>query len=345
MNHKERFLATVERCEIDRLACWLGLPAPSSQKNLFQYFGVKNIDELKLQLDDDIYPVDVPYHCPPANHIACAFDFAKKGSMLKYEERTLTTPGFFEEYSSPCEIDDFPWPNPSEHMSIYECRKAINKAPVDMAVMGVMWSAHFQDTCAAFGMETALVKMMTEPEIFRAVIDKITDFYLKANEIFYEAGKGKLDAVLIGNDFGSQNGLIISPSCLRKFVFPGTKKLIEQAKYYNLKVVHHSCGAIREIIPDLIELGVDVIHPMQPLANGMAPKYLQRDYGNKIAFCGGMDVQQLLVNGTEKDIESEVNNLKEVFLTGLVISPSHEAILPDVPPQNIKVMFNAIQNK
>ena len=340
MDHKERFIATVERKEVDRPACWLGLPVPDAHDGLFSYFNVKSIDELKTKINDDIYPVDVPYHHPPANHIACAFDFAKKQKDSEYVERTLTAPGFFEDYSDPSAIDDFNWPHPVNHMSLDECKKNIERAPSDMAIMGIMWSAHFQDTCSAFGMETALMKMITEPEIFRAVIDRITEFYLKANKIFYEAGKGKLDAVLIGNDFGSQTGLMLSPDSLREFVFPGTKKLIGQAKSYGLKVIHHSCGAISEIIPDLIELGADIIHPIQAMASGMEPESLKCRFGDNVSFCGGVDAQNLLVKGTPENVHKKVRELRNIFPTGLVISPSHEAVLLDIPPANIEALFD-----
>ncbi len=344
MTHKERFMATVAREKVDYPASWLGLPVPDAVPGLLQHFSVKSIDELKKKINDDIYPVEVPYNNDPANHIACAFDFAKKNGNTDYEERTLTAPGFFEDYSNPSDVDDFLWPEPSDHMSLAECREAISKAPADMAVMGVMWSAHFQDACAAFGMETALIKMLTEPEMFKAVIDRITGFYLKANEIFYEAGKGRLDAVLIGNDFGSQNSLMLSSELLRELVFPGTRLLIDQAKSYGLKVVHHSCGAVAEIIPDLIEMGVDVIHPIQALATGMNPRNLQADYGDKVAFCGGVDAQHLLISGTSGEIKLKVDELKEIFPTGLIISPSHEAILPDIPAENIETLFSEISN-
>ena len=339
---KERFLATVARAEVDRPAFWLGLPVPDAVPALLRYFKVNSIDELKRKIGDDIYPVEVPYHHPPANHIACAFDFAKNPPGGAYEERTLTAPGFFEDYSDPAAIDDFNWPDPAAHMSLDECRKVIAEAPSDMAVTGIMWSAHFQDACAAFGMETALMKMVTEPEMFRAVIDRITEFYLKANEIFYEAGKGRLDAVLIGNDFGSQTGLMLSLDLLRNLVFPGTRQLIDQAKTYGLKVIHHSCGAVADIIPDLIDMGADVIHPIQALANGMDPQSLKSRFGGRISFCGGVDAQNLLVNGSAREIIRKVNELKEVFPTGLIISPSHEAILADIPPANIEALFKEI---
>jgi uroporphyrinogen decarboxylase len=223
------------------------------------------------------------------------------------------------------------------------CVKVFDNLPEDKAVMGMMWSAHFQDACAAFGMETALMKMLLEPEMFRAVIDRITDFYLEANQIFYEAGKGRLDAVLLGNDMGSQNGLMVAPEQLSEFVLPGIKKLVAQAKNYGLKVIYHSCGAIYDLIPDLIAAGVDAVHPIQALAKNMEPEKLKSAFGNKVSFCGGVDVQELLVNGSQQEVRDKIAELKSLFPTGLIISPSHEAILPDIAPENIQAMFEDIK--
>jgi len=326
MDRKERFFATIAREPVDRPASWLGLPTVPAIPGLYRYFGVDNENALKEKINDDVFPVEVPYRSPAGNHIACAFDFAQKGS--NYEERTLTAPGFFENYSDPGRVDDFDWPDPGLYIDRGECLRNIG---------------NFQDACAAFGMETALMKMLAEREMFTAVIDRITDFYLKANEIFYENTKGELDAVLLGNDFGSQTGLMVDPDLLKELVFPDIKKLIVQAKNYGLKVVYHSCGSIFPIIDDLIDLGVDVIHPIQALAKDMEPQKLKTHFGDRVSFCGGVDAQYLLVNGSPGQVEAKVNELKEIFPTGLIISPSHEAILPDIPPANVKALFDALK--
>jgi uroporphyrinogen decarboxylase len=192
-------------------------------------------------------------------------------------------------------------------------------------------------------MENAMVTMLMYPEMFDAVIDRITKFHLEANEIFYEAGKGKLDAVLIGNDFGSQQALMLSPDLLRKHIFRGTKQLIDQAHDYGYKVIHHSCGSILEVIPDLIELGVDAIHPIQALATGMDAYNLKDKFHNKVSFCGGVDAQKLLVNGTPDQVREKVRELIKLFPTGLIISPSHEAILKDISAGNVEAIFQAIK--
>jgi len=340
MTRRERFLATVDRQPVDRPAWWLGMPTREALPGLLSHFGAADLGQLKQTLGDDVWPVDVPYDHPPANHVACAFGFAKGGGA-DYDKRSLTAPGFFEDVDDVSEVDAFAWPDPAEHMCARACREAVDAAPPGWAVLGVMWSCHFQDACSAFGMETALVRMLDNPDLFRAVIDRITDFYLRANRIFYEACGDRLDAVLIGNDFGSQTGLMLRPDLLRRFVFPGTRQLIEQAHGYGYRVLHHSCGAVADILPDLIALGADAIHPIQALAEGMDAATLRRRFGGQVAFCGGVDAQNLLVSGSPDQLRSDVERLRRLFPTGLVISPSHEALLPDVPPANVAALADA----
>ena len=341
MNSLERFYATAERRPVDRPAAWLGMPDPQALPGLFSYYGVKDIHELKMAVGDDFYAVEVPYESETAHAIYAAFDWYKNGEVDAMN-RTLTVPGCFHDAE---DMEDlvFDWPDPAAYIDAAECRRRVEMAPEGKTVLGILWSAHFQDTCAAFGMETALMNMIAAPELYEAVNEKVLEFYLKANRIFYEATKGKLHAVLIGNDMGSQRGLMISPELVRRFVIPGCRRLTEQAHSYGLKVIYHSCGAISDIIPDLIDAGVDIIHPIQALAAGMEPEGLKEKFGDRVSFCGGVDTQELLVHGTPEDVRKKVEELKRLFPTGLILSPSHEAILPDVPPENIGALFDAVR--
>jgi len=340
MTNKERFHRTAERKPVDRPASWLGMPDAEALPGLLSHFKVKTIDELRRAIDDGIYPVELPCDFPGNRAIYAALQFAKIES-----NRALTEPGFFENYTDPEKISDFPWPDPTKHIHPEACRAAVESTPSDRAVMGVLWSAHFQDTLSAFGMEMALMKLIEEPEMFMAVTNRIVDFYLEANRVFYEAAYKKLDAVLIGNDFGTQLSLIMSADMIREYVLPGTKALVQQAKEYGLKVMHHACGAISEIIPDLAEIGVDIVHPIQALAVDMEPASLKTRFGDRISFCGGVDTQHLLVNDTPEKVKAKVRELKEIFPTGLIISPSHEAILPDVNPANVQALFDAVKSE
>ncbi len=241
------------------------------------------------------------------------------------------------------DINAFDWPDPTEHMDPEACREVVEAVPDDYAVMGVLWSTHFQDIYSAFGMEKAFVKMLRHPDIFNAVHERIVDFYLKANKIFYEATRKMVDAVLIGNDFGGQKRLMLSPENIRTFAMPGAKKLVDQAKSYGLKVIYHSCGSVFETISELIKIGVDAIHPIQALASKMEPYRLKRSFGDKVSFCGGVDAQELLVFGNPDQVRKQVLELISIFPTGLIVSPSHEAILPDIPPKNVEALFNAVR--
>ena len=342
MNSIERFYATLNREPVDRPACWLGDPTPAAAEKLCNYYGVANINELKKICGDDFYAVEIPYHSPTCNAIFAAFDWYMNGTNVDVEHRTLTADGCFCD----CEdVDDaeavnFPWPDPEKYIDPELCRKLVDEAPEGKTIMGMMWACHFQDTCAAFGMQTALMNMVSEPELVHYVDDRIVEFYVKALKIFLEATKGKVHAILIGDDIGSQRSLMISPKLVAEFVIPGAKKLIDLAHSYGVKVVYHSCGAIADAIPLLIEAGVDIIHPIQALAAGMQPESLKEKFEGKVSFCGGVDTQELLPHGTPEDVRAKVKELRTIFPTGLIISPSHEALQSDVPPENVKAMFD-----
>jgi len=340
MNSLERFLATIAREPVDRPAAWLGMPDIYAQKALFRQFGVNTLHDLKNAVGDDIYAVEFPYHSDTADAIYAAFDWYGDGSVDSHD-RTLTSDGCFKDAEEVADLAFFNWPEPEKFIDPEECRRAALSVPEGKAGLGILWSAHFQDACASFGMETAMMNMATNLDVYHAVNDRIVDFYLRANKIFLKATKGRIHAVLIGNDMGSQRGLMLSPAMVREFVIPGVRQLVAQAHSYGLKVIYHSCGAIADVIDDLIGAGVDVVHPIQALAEGMDAESLKKRFQNRVAFCGGVDTQHLLVHGTPKEVEDEVWRLRKLFPTGLLLSPSHEAILPDVPPENIAAMFAA----
>ena len=218
-------------------------------------YNVKNWHELQLKAGDDIYAFDIPYDSGYATSIAAAFDWYQNGSNVDPDHRTLTADGCFKDAESLEDLAFFNWPDPQKYIDVAECKRRCMAAPADRAVLAQVWSAHFQDACAAFGMQTALMNMACNPEVYQAVDAHIVDFYLKANELIYEACKGYLDAVIIANDFGNQLGLMLSPQMIHDYVMPGSRKLIEQAHDYGLKVIYHSCGAIFDAIPELIAAG------------------------------------------------------------------------------------------
>ena len=338
MNSVDRFYATVAREPVDRPAAWLGVPDENAEPGLFAEYGVNNLHDLRVAVGDDFYGVRIPFRWN-GKRVARVWDWYLDG-VTDRKDRTITADGCFKNCETPEETAFFKWPDPAKCVELDDLRETGAGVPPGKTGLGLLWSVHFQDTCASFGLETALMNMIANPEVVEAVNNKILDFYLAVNEMFYKTAGDKFHAVLIGNDMGTQRGLMLSPELFRRFVMPGCRALVEQAHHYGKKVIYHSCGSIAEIIPDLIAAGVDVIHPIQALAAGMDPQDLKNRYGGKVAFCGGVDTQYLLVQDDPEPVRAKVRELRGIFPTGLIISPSHEAILPDVSPRNIRALFD-----
>ncbi|MFA7334799.1 MAG: uroporphyrinogen decarboxylase family protein, partial [Kiritimatiellia bacterium] len=121
---------------------------------------------------------------------------------------------------------------------------------------------------------------------------------------------------------------------------PYFRQLTDLGHRHGLPVVLHSCGAIKRVIPDLIELGVNALHPLQAKADNMSAESLA-EFKGKIAFIGGIDTQDLLVNGTPEEVKADVRRVKKLLGPCFVVSPSHETLLPNVPPRNVAAMATA----
>lgn len=151
----------------------------------------------------------------------------------------------------------------------------------------------------------------------------------------------RLTSAFFGNDLGSQLSLLVSNEFFDRFIAPFMKKLIEQMKSYSLKVTMHSCGAVFDIIPRLIDLGIDALHPLQAKAANMQPEKLAREFKNDLVFIGGVDTQELLPFGTPQEVKDEVHRLKDIFGSRYIVSPSHEALLENVSIENVVAMSEA----
>ncbi|NLP09778.1 hypothetical protein GX408_05185, partial [bacterium] len=161
------------------------------------------------------------------------------------------------------------------------------------------------------------------------------------NRRFYAQAGDLIDAFFFGNDSGSQLGLLISPQQFDEFVFPYFKELTDQAHAHGYQVMLHSCGSVFSVIPRIIELGAEALHPLQAKAKDMEAENLAAHFKGKIAFVGGIDTQELLIHATPQRIRDEVFRLRDILGPSWIVSPSHEALLPNVPPQNVVAMAEA----
>jgi uroporphyrinogen decarboxylase len=321
----------------DHNGFWHGNPHPDSMPAYQNYFKVKNDYELSRCLGDTFTWV-MPEACQCWQHPDNKPMFDIMGGKIKH---SLNEGGVFASCEDIAEVDRFPWPE-TRHLDFSQALAAVDRAERDgTGILSGMWSPFFHIAADFFGMDNYFIKMYTNPEIVDAVTERIVQFYLDANELWLDLVADRIDAIFFGNDFGSQLDLLISPALFERFVMPYFVRFTEQAKQHGLRVVLHSCGAIDRAIPYLIDAGVDALHPIQALAKDMDAISLARKYQGKITFIGGVDTQQLLPFGTPQEVRDEVHRLRDIFGPNYIVSPSHEALLPNVSPENLAAMAEA----
>ena len=190
------------------------------------------------------------------------------------------------------------------------------------------------------GMEDALFDMAAEPETADALLGQCADY---ASSLAAAAcARFPLDWLWTGDDVASQQAMLMGPDCWRRLVKPHLARVVAVGKGAGLWVAYHSCGAIRPIIADLIEIGIDVINPVQVGCPGMDPFELKREYGADVAFMGGVDTQDLLPHGTVAMVRDATKRLLDVMACdgGYILAASH-TVPPETPMENIVAMYEA----
>lgn len=331
MTGKERISRILKRQKVDRSGFWMGNPHADALKIYLSAFQVETLEELSAKLRNDLVWINgeeavwrsaLPYLDPLGGKKRCS----------------LNQDGIFADCEDVHEVDTAYWPNASNFdFDSLQSRFAIAKAQ-QVAVFSGMWSPFWHQLTDYFGMENCFVKMYSDPEVVTAVAEHLCDFHLQANRIFFDRYADDIDVFFFGNDLGSQIDTLISPEMFQKFVLPYVKKLIDLAKSYGLKVAFHSCGSIIRFIPSLIDAGVDILHPVQARAAHMDAVNLKSRFGESVVFMGGLDTQDILPFGNCESVREEVRRLRGIFGNNFILSPSHEALLKNVSPENVLAM-------
>jgi uroporphyrinogen decarboxylase len=191
------------------------------------------------------------------------------------------------------------------------------------------------------GMEEALFDLAAEPDLSGWLLDRAADFGVILGETACE--RFPLDWLWTGDDVGGQRGMILSPARWREMIAPRLRRIVAVGKGRGLPVAYHSCGAIRPIIPDLIEMGVDVLNPVQCNCPGMNPIELKKEFGSRLAFMGGVDTQDLVPNGKAEDVLGASRRLVEGMTSdggGYILAASH-SIPPETPLANVFALYAA----
>jgi len=221
------------------------------------------------------------------------------------------------------------------------------RASTDRAIIGLFGGSLFEMGQFLYRNDKFLMLLVEDPKHAHAFLDKIVEMHLADLEHFLEAIGNEIDVILFGDDLGMQSGLQISPDMYREFFKPRHKMMWDRAKELaEAKVMLHCCGGIRELIPDLIDAGLDAINPVQISAKGMDAKGLKADFGDDLIFWGGgCDTQEILPNGTPEEVSRHVREQVRIFGPGggFVFQQVHN-ILSDVPPENIAALFDSVND-
>jgi uroporphyrinogen decarboxylase len=193
------------------------------------------------------------------------------------------------------------------------------------------------------GMEKFLEDLVLRPRFAEELLDRVLEVQIGLFDGYLDAVGEYVEIVTTGDDLGTQSSLLISPEMYRKFLKPRHRKLFDFIKSKTrAKVWFHTDGVCRPLLDDLVEIGVDVLNPVQPRVKDMSQRALKRSYGDRLCFWGGVDEQQVLPYGTPADVEAEVVRVLEELGPGggFILAPAHN-FQPDVSPQNITALYQA----
>ena len=343
MNSKQRVLAAVAHRAPDRTPITF-----DAEKEVYAalhaHLGTRSKEELFDRLSVDTWMV------LPQNFIFPQSEDGKeiKTSIWGYQSKTTQySGGSYEElYRSPLagkdEIADIrahAWPARGTLGFGHFAAEAA--AHSDRAVIGVFTWGAYHIAALVRGMEHLLMDFAMRPEYAHCLLDTIAERSLQALDDMLESGGKGVDIVYMADDYCSQNGPMFSPAAFREFVMPYLRKVADRVHRADKKFLLHVCGAVRPLLPMIIEAGVDALEPIQVRAAGMEPEGLKRDFGKDLCFYGGVDLQQVLCKGTPAQVRDEVKRLIDILDKdgGYIIGPGHTYIQVDAPVANILAMY------
>jgi len=340
MTPRERVLTALSHRRPDRTPCdfWA---EDCTWNRLFDHVGHRDKDRLLDRLDVDVRHLDVPG--PPERALGDGIFQNYWGERYVYRP-TPWGPmredlrGALADAGSLADLERFDWPTPDlfDYSGLAEqCRR------LDRHALFYGFADVWQRPALVRGWEGMFLDMAERPEWAHWLCRKFTDFYKDDYARAAKATGGRIDLYLLISDLGSQTGPLISLAMFRAFVAPYLKEMIDCIHSLGGKVVYHSCGAIRPFIPDLIGLGIDILDPIQPVKPDMGPEPLKADFGDRLTFHGGIDMQHLLPHGSPDEVRAEVQRYCETLGHdgGYILGPAH-LFQPDVPPENVLAVYD-----
>ena len=337
MNKKERTLAAIAGKKTDR-TCYSFRAENDTCEKLYRHLSFRDYDKLLDLINPDILLVDAIFahekdfggyfqNCWGEKYI---YKQTQYGPVREDMDGALSDALFLEDF------ENFDWPK-NDDIDYSNIKAAIDRHP-QMAVQygsADVW----QRPGLVRGMANFLVDMVMNPKFCHFMSDYFTRFYIEEYTRAQEMADGRIDIFTLYSDLGTQIAPLISMEMFMEFVYPYIKRFAQGVHAIGGKVFFHSCGAIDSFIEKLIEAGIDILDPIQPCTEQMQPENLAKNFGGKVCFHGGVDVQQVLSVGTPDDVRASVKRYKEAFADcGFICAPSHY-LQVDTPVENIFAMY------
>ena len=338
MTPRERWLAVLTRKTPDRIPMDYWATQETDEK-LMRILGCADMDAAyeRLHIDRPV-SVGARYVGPPIADGYSVFG-------VRYQNVDYGTGVYREQVGAPLaayqsvqEIeDDYTWPSPDwyDHTGIRDQIAGKEHRPIRGG-----GSEPFLTYKALRGQEQAFMDLILNPDIVHYCLDKLFDLAYEDSRRIYEQIPGHVMISYVAEDMGSQEALMFSPTQIREFLLPRMKRMIDLAHEAGAFVFHHNDGSARDILPDMIAAGIDVLNPVQWRCKGMEREGLKRDFGHQLVFHGAMDNQYTVPFGTVAEVQQEVlDNLRILGAGGgYILAPCHN-LQALTPVENIVAMY------
>lgn len=373
MTSRERVLRSLDHHEPDRVPIDVGGSVGATAISVFLYgklkehLGIRKKDTISnprmcaAYIDLEVLrKLDMIDTCSVNPHYTFEFPetteekewqvvWGRSGSPGGYSYNPIRGPfgGHDSEYTKlpTSALEEFGWPEPSGIVDVkgIEEKATRLRQETDYALVLELPAPVIHRSQYLRGYANWLKDIYMNPDFFSALLEKVTRIWIEAAGILLERVGDIIDVVFYGDDIGTQNGPLISPSLYRNLIKPHHKAMIKAIKAKSqAKIVYHTCGGVAPLLSDFAEEGVDCYNPVQPSAKGNDLPQMKKKLGDKLAFWGGVDVQKVLPEGTTQDVRKEVKRRISQLAEGggYVLSASH-IIQPDVPLENFLAMLEA----
>jgi uroporphyrinogen decarboxylase len=339
MTSRERWLAVLRHEVPDRVPLDYRATAEASAR-LLDHLGLPTLEDAYKRLHVDhpahVSPIYVgPPYPPDSDVFGCRFENVDYGAGT-YPECVFHPLAQYDRVDQI--VDEYAWPSPDwwDYSTIRA--QITGKEALPISGGGSEPFLTYKDLR---GQEQAFIDLVANPEMVRYILGRLYDLAYEQTLRIYEQIPGQVTITDVAEDMGSQSSLMYSPRQIENFFVPHFRRMIDLAHQAGAHVMHHSDGAVRPIIPTMVDLGIDVLDPVQWRCDGMEREGLKSDFGDRLVFHGAMDNQYTLAFGSVEEVQQEVRDNLRILGDGggLILGPCHN-VQSISPPENVVALYD-----